>query len=61
VLGAMAEHWRIERIDYDDLLRDVRETADRGDYFYSVTHCIYRKEAVGIRLPLIRIFSLWHS
>jgi hypothetical protein len=35
------EHGRIERMDYDDLIRDVRETADRGEYFYSITHYAY--------------------
>jgi len=40
-LAAMAEHGRIERIDYDDLIRDVRETASSGAYFYSITHFAY--------------------
>jgi ubiquinone/menaquinone biosynthesis C-methylase UbiE len=39
--AAMAEHGRIERMDYDDLIRDVRETATRGEYFYSITHYAY--------------------
>jgi hypothetical protein len=39
--AAMAQHGRIERMDYDDLIRDVRETSDRGEYFYSVTHYAY--------------------